>query len=146
MITLESKPWRRRCSRFWPTIAARTLACSNPNRVGLTNAQFALLETVAIHGTGGVSAIAAAAGLTQPSTTRALARLHTKGLLERQKDPARCPDHRHRGPPQGAELLTQHRRRLRNAAQTLHDALPAASRKHAVPLLSSLGEALDELL
>jgi DNA-binding MarR family transcriptional regulator len=118
----------------------------DPDRVGLTNAQFAILETVATHGASGVGAIATAAGLAQPSATRALARLHSKGLLERQSTPDNARVTAVVVTPRGKDLLAAHRQRLRQTVKTLHDGLSPVTRAAVVPVLALLGDALDELL
>jgi DNA-binding MarR family transcriptional regulator len=113
--------------------------------VGLTNAQFAVLEAVTVHGNKGVGAVAAACGMTQPPATRAIARLAAKHLIERRESADDARVSRLAVTSAGRRLLDHHRRRLRQAAQTLHERLPPGSYADAAGLLELLGAALDEL-
>jgi DNA-binding MarR family transcriptional regulator len=117
----------------------------DPGLVGLTNAQFAVLEAVITHGDKGVGAVAAACGMTQPPATRAIARLAAKELIERRGSADDGRVSQLVVTPAGRRLLVHHRQRLHRAAQTLHDKLPPASYADAAGLLDLLGAALDEL-
>jgi DNA-binding MarR family transcriptional regulator len=117
----------------------------DPGLIGLTNAQFAVLEAVTTHGDKGVGAVAAACGMTQPPATRAIARLAAKELIERRGSAQDARVSRLVVTPAGRRLLAHHRQRLHRAATTLHDKLPPASYADAAGLLDLLGAALDEL-
>lgn len=124
---------------------SRSRLHKDPDLVGLTNAQFAVLEAATVHGNDGISAIAAACGMAQPPTTRAIARLAVKDLIERRNSAADARVSQIRVTAAGRRLLAHHRRRLRAAAQTLCDSLSPERRADAASLLDLLGSALDEL-
>jgi len=117
----------------------------DPGLRGLTWAQFMVLQAAALCGDQGISRIAAAAELAQPPTTRAIARLETKGLVTRR--PA-LGDRRRTAvevTEEGSRLLAHHRRRRRAAAHAIHDSLPPAQRKQAARVLEALGQTIDRI-
>lgn len=117
----------------------------DPGLVGLTNAQFAVLEAVQAQGVDGVGSVAAAARLAQPPTTRAIGRLEAKGLVERRPTTGDQRVSALEVTAAGTELLAHHRRRLREAAIRLHRTLSESARADAAALLAVLGEVFDEL-
>jgi DNA-binding MarR family transcriptional regulator len=124
---------------------SRSRLHQDPGLVGLTNAQFAVLEAVQHHGGGGVGSVAGAAGTSQPATTRALERLRSNGLVTRHLSRQDGRMTVYEVSIAGFDLLAHHRRRLHEAASRLHHALPASTRAEAVEILHVLGDVFDGL-
>jgi DNA-binding MarR family transcriptional regulator len=116
----------------------------DPGLVGLTSAQFEVLRAAGEHGAGGVGAVAVAAGLAQPPTTRALAKLEAASLVVRRRGEDRRITELALT-EEGRRLLAHHRRRLRAAAATIRKELPPKRRADAAALLRLVGDALDRL-
>jgi DNA-binding MarR family transcriptional regulator len=126
--------------------ARRTRGRWQPLFDDVTVPQLVLLDAVEACGEDGVAAVAAYAGLTQPTITRGTAALERDGLLRRV--PAER-DARRRAlslTPEGCRLLAEKRALVAGHLAGAWDRLDETARSLVVPLLRHLADLVESLV
>ena len=122
-------------------------ATGRANRIGgqLTVAQYAVLEPLRERTSLGVGEIAAAAGVTGPSATRALKALEVAGLVRREEHPEDGRAVVVSLTPAGRRALAEKHAYVTDREARLYAALSPEERRHAVGLLRHLAAVIEEL-
>jgi len=125
--------------------ARRTRGRLRPLFDDITVSQLVLLDAVEQCGADGVSAMAALAGVSQPTVTRGTADLEGLGLVRRMR---RADDGRVRSvelTDRGRRMLDAKRKVVQERLQRLWTRLTPAERRLAAPLLRHLAELIADL-
>lgn len=114
-------------------------------RPALSLSQVQLLESLADHGALGVSEMAERAGVTTPTATRMLKQLERDGIVTRTRTPGdeRRVEIAFTGT--GADLMAEHRTRLRERQLRAFRELTPEHRAVATELTRRLSELVDEM-
>jgi DNA-binding MarR family transcriptional regulator len=123
---------------------ARARAARDPSFDGLSLAQYQLLEAVDAAGHDGNARVAAVAGVTQPTVTRALSALERRGLILRVPGDDRRSV-RVRLTDEGQRELAQKRAVVRERLRGLHRSLDDVERVQAVALMARLADLIETL-
>ncbi|MGA5729204.1 MarR family winged helix-turn-helix transcriptional regulator [Streptomyces seoulensis] len=114
-------------------------------RPALSLSQVQLLESLADHGTLGVSEMAEHAGVTTPTATRMLKQLERDGIVTRTRKPGNERRVEIELTEAGADLLAEHRARLRERQLRAFRELTPEHRAVATELTRRLSELVDEM-
>ncbi|TGN79456.1 MarR family transcriptional regulator [Streptomyces bauhiniae] len=114
-------------------------------RPALSLSQVQLLESLADHGTLGVSEMAEHAGVTTPTATRMLKQLERDGIVTRTRKPGNERRVEIELTEAGAGLLAEHRARLRERQLRAFRELTPEHRAVATELTRRLSELVDEM-
>lgn len=123
---------------------ARARAARDPSFAALSLAQYQLLEAVDLAGHEGNARVAAIAGVTQPTATRALSALQRRGMIARVRGQDRRSV-RVALTGEGRHVLERKRSVVRERLRELHGSLDADERVQAVALMGKLGEMIETL-
>jgi DNA-binding MarR family transcriptional regulator len=125
--------------------ARRTRLRPAPGPSRLSMPQLVMLDAIARVGALGVSAVAAEAGLSQPTVSRALPALERAGLVERRPDDGDGRASLLALTPGGQALVAETREWLNARLAKLWAALSADEQRAAPGLLAKLVGFIDEL-
>jgi DNA-binding MarR family transcriptional regulator len=123
---------------------ARARAAHDPSFAGLSLAQYQLLDAVDTAGHEGNARIAAVAGVTQPTVTRALSTLERRGLIMRVRGDDRRSI-RVALTDVGQRELAHKRDLVRRRLGELHRSLDEVEQVQAVALMGRLAELIETL-
>jgi DNA-binding MarR family transcriptional regulator len=123
---------------------ARARAAHDPSFTGLSLAQYQLLDAVDAAGHDGNARIAAVAGVTQPTATRALSTLERRGLIMRVRGDDRRSI-RVALTEEGERELAGKRAVVRRRLGELHRSLDEDEQVQAVALMGRLAELIETL-
>lgn len=121
---------------------ARARAARDPSLEGLSLAQYHLLEAVDAAGHEGNVRVAEAAGVTQPTATRALSALERRGMIERLRGEDRRSV-RVALTGEGKRVLERKRAVVRDRLGELHRSLDEVERVQAVALMGRLANLIE---
>jgi DNA-binding MarR family transcriptional regulator len=124
---------------------ARGRAARDPSFDGLSLAQYQLLEAVDTVGQEGNARVAEAAGVAEPTVTRALTGLERRGLISRARGGEDRRSVRIELTDQGLRELGEKRALVRRRLREIHRSLDAAEREQAVALMRRLAELIETL-
>jgi DNA-binding MarR family transcriptional regulator len=127
------------------TRVARARVAREPEFDGITFAQYLLLDAVDQVGSDGSARVAEVAGVAGATATQALARLETKGLVRRRRDPGDGRVVTASLSGEGRRLVDEKRAFLSQRTQALFRSLESDHRRRATELLDELADLIEAI-